>query len=102
MKKTLFTSSLILLGTSIGFAQVKSGGLASGLSTATAELKGVIAPITTFLYVIAAIVGIYGSIRVYSKHQNGDQDTNKAMGQWGFAFVFLIAAGFIIKATFSV
>lgn len=101
MKKALFTSCFIL-ATSFSFAQAQSGGLANGLSAATGELKGVIAPITTFLYVIAAIVGIYGSIRVYSKHQNGDQDTNKAMGQWGFAFVFLIAAGFIIKATFSV
>lgn len=99
MKKAL--SPLFLLVTSIGFAQ-KSGGLASGLSAATSELQSIVEPITTFLYVIAAIVGVFGAIRVFSKHQNGDQDTNKAMGQWGFAFVFLIAAGFIIKATFSV
>ena len=101
MKKALIVSSLVLAST-FCYAQANQGGLANGVSTATGELKGVIQPITTFLYVIAAIVGIYGSIRVYSKHQNGDQDTNKAMGQWGFAFVFLIAAGFIIKATFSV
>lgn len=97
MKKAFIVSCLFLAST-FSYA----GGLADGLNSATGELKGVIQPITTFLYVIAAIVGIYGSIRVYSKHQNGDQDTNKAMGQWGFAFVFLIAAGFIIKATFSV
>lgn len=99
MKKAL--SPLLLFVTSLGFAQ-KSGGLASGLSAATGELQSIVEPITTFLYVIAAIIGVFGAIRVYSKHQNGDQDTNKAMGQWGFAFVFLIAAGFIIKATFSV
>jgi len=99
MKKAL-TTSLILV-TSLGFSQ-KSGGLASGIAGATAELQGIVEPINTFLYIIAAIVGIFGVIRVYSKFQNGDQDTNKAMGQWGFAFVFLIAATFIIKATFSV
>ncbi|WP_459641394.1 DUF4134 family protein [Flavobacterium sp. CGRL2] len=67
-----------------------------------ANFKALLNQLPHFLYVIAAIIGVFGAIRVYSKHQNGDQDTNKAMGQWGFAFVFLIAAGFIIKATFSV
>jgi uncharacterized membrane protein len=99
MKKAL-TSSFIFI-TTFGFAQ-KSGGLANGLSAATSELQGIVEPITTFLYIIAAIIGIFGAIKVYSKHQNGDQDTHKAMGQWGFAFVFLIAANLIIKATFSV
>jgi hypothetical protein len=98
MKKALFSS--LLLVTSIGFAQ-KSGGLAAGLNAATGELQSIVDPITKFMYGFAAIIAIYGAIRVYSKHQNGDQDTNKAMGQWGFAFVFLIAAGFIIDATFS-
>lgn len=101
MKKIIF-STLALCATTLSIAQAQNGGLANGLNSATAELKSVVTPITTFLYVLAAIVGFYGAIRVYSKHQNGDQDTNKAMGQWGFAFVFLIAAGFIIKATFSI
>jgi len=101
MKKALFTSTTLLMSSLI-FAQSNNSGLSAGITQATAEMKSIVGPITTFLYVMAAIIGIFGAIRVYTKHQNGDQDTNKAMGQWGFAFVFLIAAGLIVKATFSV
>lgn len=101
MKKALITLSFLFIASS-SFAQVSSGNLASGLSSAASGLTQLVAPIRTFLYVLAGIIGIYGAIRVYSKHQNGDQDTNKAMGQFGFAFVFLIAAGLVLSAMFGI
>lgn len=101
MKKVLFTLSFLFVASS-SFAQVNSGNLAGGLSNAASGLTQLVAPIRTFLYVLAGIIGIYGAIRVYSKHQNGDQDTNKAMGQFGFAFIFLIAAGLILSAMFGI
>lgn len=101
MKKVLFTSTLLLIAAS-SFAGTNAGDLASGLSSAASGLTQLVAPIRTFLYVLAGIIGIYGAIRVYSKHQNGDQDTNKAMGQFGFAFIFLIAAGLVLSAMFGI
>jgi hypothetical protein len=101
MKKAFITLSFLFIASS-SFAQVSSGNLASGLSSAASGLTQLVAPIRTFLYVLAGIIGIYGAIRVYSKHQNGDQDTNKAMGQFGFAFVFLIAAGLVLSAMFGI
>jgi hypothetical protein len=101
MKKAFVTLSFLFIASS-SFAQVSSGNLASGLSSAASGLTQLVAPIRTFLYVLAGIIGIYGAIRVYSKHQNGDQDTNKAMGQFGFAFVFLIAAGLVLSAMFGI
>ena len=101
MKKALITLSFLFIASS-SFAQVSSGNLATGLSSAASGLTQLVAPIRTFLYVLAGIIGIYGAIRVYSKHQNGDQDTNKAMGQFGFAFVFLIAAGLVLSAMFGI
>lgn len=76
--------------------------LAGGIDAARDELVSVIEPIKSLMYVLCAIVAIFGAIRVYTKHQNGDSDTQKAMGQWGMAFVFLIAAIFIIENVFSV
>lgn len=76
--------------------------LAGGIDAATNELTSVFQPIKTLMYVLCAIVAIFGAVRVYTKHQNGDSDTQKAMGQWGMAFVFLIAAIFIIESVFGV
>jgi len=95
-KRSLIISSLLLA------SYANAQDLAAGIADATAEMTAVFAPLKTFLYIMAAIVGIFGAVRVFNKFQNGDQDTNKAMGQWGFAFIFLIAAGIIISAVFGV
>lgn len=101
MKKAFITLSF-LLAASESFAQSSGNNLVGGITTATSNLTQLIAPLKSFFFVMAAITAFYGGVRVYTKFQNGDQDTNKAMGQWGFGFVFLLAMGFIISAFFGV
>lgn len=74
--------------------------LGEGLDQATNNLSSNFSKIRNFLYILSAVVASYGAIKVYGKFQNQDQDTTKAMGLYGFGFIFFFAAGYIIDATF--
>ena len=100
MKKIVIGGLLLCSG--LMFAQAGSGaGLTNALNAGANDVKGVYAGLTMLLNIIAGLVAIFGIFRVYSKYQNGDQDTNKAIAQFGGAFIFLIAAGFIVKTFFG-
>lgn len=63
-------------------------------------LQAYFQPVTTVIYVIAAIVGLIGGFRIYSKWQNGDQDTQKAAVGWMGAILFILAIAAILQAVF--
>ena len=108
MKLNASKSLLLITFTLFSFyaiAQTPTGGggldpLGSGLDQATTNLTSNMVKIKKFLYIIAGIIATYGTIIVYGKFQNQDQDTSKAMGKFGFGFVFFAAAGYIIDAAF--
>ena len=100
MKKILISSLLFFGG--IIYGQAGSGaGLTNALNAGANDVKGVYTGLVMLLNIIAGLVAIFGILRVYSKYQNGDQDTNKAIAQFGGAFIFLIAAGFVVKTFFG-
>jgi capsular polysaccharide biosynthesis protein len=90
---------MVTTGVSSVFAQ---DGISTGINTATTTLKTYITPITSLAYVIAAIVGIIGAIRIYNKWQGGDRDINKEVMGYGGAAVFLLLAPTVVKAIFGV
>ncbi|TAE39255.1 MAG: DUF4134 domain-containing protein [Runella slithyformis] len=63
-------------------------------------LQAYFQPVTTIIYVIAAIVGLIGGFRIYSKWQNGDQDTQKAAVGWMGAILFILAIAATLQAVF--
>lgn len=63
-------------------------------------LQAYFQPVTTIIYVIAAIVGLVGGFRIYSKWQNGDQDTQKAAVGWMGAILFILAIAATLQAVF--
>jgi hypothetical protein len=84
-------------------ALAQNPGIARGaqaLSAAATDLQQYFEPVTTIIYVIAAVVGIVGGYRVYSKMQNGDQDVQKAAVGWAGSFLFLLSIAAILKAAF--
>lgn len=95
IKKSVLTLSLLLTSYLL-FSQ----DLASGIDEATSELEDIFESIRTFIFVLAAIVATYGAFNVYSKYQSQDQDAAKSAAKFGFGFVFLLTAGFIISAVF--
>lgn len=104
MKKNSIIVLVVLL--IVGSMHAQSGGatgqgLTNALNAGANDVKGVYKGLVNILNIIAGLVAIFGIFRVYSKYQNGDQDTNKAIAQFGGAFIFLIAAGFVVKTFFG-
>jgi len=79
---------------------IYSQNLANGLQAATNELNSIRQPLNLLLNSVMFIVAVVGIVRVFIKYQNGDNDTQKAAMVWGAAFVFALAAKFIVQASF--
>lgn len=96
---------LAALATTTTFAQSvdQTKGIGAGvqvLTQTTRDLQEYFRPMTTVMYVIAAIVGIFGAFRIYSKMQAGDQDVQKSAVNWGGSVLFLLAFAAILQAVF--
>lgn len=102
LKKKLTVWAVFLITTVISAQQNQNQNinLASGIGSAADELQGIFTALKTFLFILAAIVALYGAFNVYSKYQAQDQDAAKSAAKFGFAFVFIMAAAFIIEAVF--
>lgn len=99
MKKTKFLlAGVLFLPVISSYAQ--DMGLNQGIDQASTQLQSVFQSVKTFLFILAAIVALYGGFNVYSKYQSQDQDAAKAAAKFGFGFVFLMAAAFIVEAVF--
>lgn len=99
-KKSIIIIGMSLIG-SITHAQ-QGQALGQALTNAASDAGNIANGLATILNVVAGLVGLFGVFRVYSKYQNGDQDTNKAIGQFGGAFIFLIAASAATRAFFGI
>ncbi|PWJ53419.1 uncharacterized protein DUF4134 [Dyadobacter jejuensis] len=90
-----------LLANSLLFAQtngVQRG--AQALTTLTNDLEAYLDPVTTVIYVVAAITAIIGAFRVFSNWQQGkDNVMSGAMGWFG-AMLFLLIANAVVRAMF--
>jgi len=82
-----------------GYA-IAQNGLSQGIDEATEQLNEVFDSVKTFLFVLAAIVALYGGFNVYSKYQAQDQDSAKSAAKFGFAFIFIMASAFVVEAVF--
>jgi len=56
----------------------------------------------TLLYVIGAVVGLIGAIKVYNKWSSGDQDTSKAAASWFGACIFLVIVATALRSFFGI
>ncbi|MDR1226800.1 MAG: DUF4134 domain-containing protein [Prevotellaceae bacterium] len=75
--------------------------ITSALNTLVTQLKSIFSSVTSFIFAVAAIIGIIGAIIVYSKFSNGDPNATKAATAWGGAVLFLILGGVFLKAAFG-
>lgn len=79
------------------FAQ---GNGMQGITDATSMVTSYFEPAVKLIYCIGAVVGLIGSIKVYSKFSSGDPDTSKTAASWFGACIFLIVAATILKSFF--
>ena len=52
------------------------------------------------LYAVAAVLGLIGGIKVYSKFSSGDPDVSKTAAGWFFACIFLVVAATVLRSFF--
>ncbi|MCY7358450.1 MAG: DUF4134 domain-containing protein [Rudanella sp.] len=94
---------VLATGTTLAQSVDQTKGIGAGvqvLTQTTKQLQDYFRPMTTVMYVIAAIVGIFGAFRIYSKMQAGDQDVQKSAVNWGGSVLFLLAFAAILEAVF--
>jgi len=96
-----------LFFTTTGMAQEAVGdinleGGQEALTEISGEVKGYFTPIVTFIYALAAIVAVFGIIRVYGKFQSGDGSALGAAAQWFGAMIFIVVAVSLVSSFFNI
>lgn len=95
--KGIGVSTLILLNFTSLMAQ---GNGVSALQKANTEILSYVEPITNLFYVICAVIGFIGAVKVYGKWSAGSSDTTRTAASWFGSCVFAIVAVTAIKAFF--
>lgn len=103
VKSTITTIGLGLYSTYLQAQTATLNGDAgvAAIEDAQTQIKKYFAPVTVIIYIIAAIVGMIGAFKVYSKWQNGDQDVQKVAVGWFGSFLFLIIANTVLRSVFG-
>lgn len=101
LQNICLTGSALLFSFGAVFAQnpgIQAG--AQAIQQASSDLQAYFEPVTTLIYIIAALVGLFGGFRIYSKWQNGDQDVQKSAIGWVGAVLFLLSIAAVLQAVF--
>ena len=98
--KALNTALIVLATTTASLAQGGLGAGTTGINDATAAITNYFDPFTLLIYAIAAVVGLYGAIKVFSKWNSGDQDTQKSAMSWFGSCIFLVVVSTVLRAFF--
>ena len=97
MKKRIKSIALFMC---YGISVMAQGNGVAAIEKANAEIKSYIEPMTTLFYVICAVVGFIGAVKVYGKWSSGSPDTTKTAASWFGSCVFAIVAVTAIRAFF--
>lgn len=100
-KQHIFRSVLtavFLLSAHAIFAQGGNG--TAGIQDATTQVTSYFDPLTKLMYAIGAVLGLVGAIKVYSKWNSGDQDTQKTAVSWFGSMIFLVIVATVVRSFF--
>lgn len=76
------------------------GSGANGINDATTLIISYFEPLTRLIFGVAAIVGLIGAIRVYSKFSSGDPNVTQSLAAWFGACIFLVIVGVVLQSFF--
>ena len=97
MKKKVLFSAAVLMAASSAFAQ---GNGMAGITEATNMVTSYFDPLTKLIFAVAAILGLVGGVRVYSKFSSGDPDASKSATALFLSCVFLVIVGTVLRSFF--
>lgn len=80
-------------------ASAQGNGMA-GINEATNMVTSYFDPITKLAYAVAAVLGLIGGIKVYSKFSSGDPDASKSATALFLSCVFLVIVGTVLRSFF--
>ncbi|RZJ62680.1 MAG: DUF4134 domain-containing protein [Hymenobacter sp.] len=100
MTNALNTGALVLTTATAALAQGGLNAGKQGIQDATTAITGYFDPATLLIYAIAAIVGLVGAVKVFSKWNSGDQDTQKSAMGWFGSCIFLAVVATVLRAFF--
>lgn len=75
---------------------------ASGINEATSKVTSYFEAGCNLMYAIGAVLGLIGAIKVYSKWNSGEPDTNKVAAAWFGSCVFLVVVATVLKSFFGI
>lgn len=97
MKKSAIFLILMLPASLTSFAQ---GNGMAGICEATNMVTSYFDPLTKLIFAVAAVLGLVGGVRVYSKFNSGDPDASKSATALFLSCVFLVIVGTVLRSFF--
>lgn len=91
---------LMLMMIMVNLTVHAAGDGGAGIEQATTMIRGYFDKGVSLMYVVAAVIGLIGAIKVYSKWSSGDPDTTKIAAGWFGACVFLAVSAAVLRAFF--
>lgn len=75
---------------------------ASGINQATSQVRSYFDAGCNLMYAIGAVLGLIGAVKVFSKWNSGEPDTNKVAAAWFGSCVFLMVVATVLKSFFGI
>jgi hypothetical protein len=91
------TAGLVLVSL---YASAQDG--VAGLNEANTKVRGYFTAGTNLMYACGAVLGLVGAIKVFTKWNQGDNDTSKVAASWFGSCIFLVVVATVIKSFFGV
>jgi hypothetical protein len=95
LKTLMFLCALV----TVNYCFAQDG--AAGINQATSQVKSYFDAGCNLMYAIGAVVGIVGAVKVFSKWNAGEPDTNKVATAWFGSCVFLVIVATVLKSFFG-
>ncbi|REA60174.1 carbamoyl phosphate synthetase [Dyadobacter luteus] len=85
----------------ISFYASAQDGVA-GLNEANLKVRSYFVAGTNLMYACGSVLGLVGAIKVFTKWNQGDNDTSKVAASWFGSCIFLVVVATVIKSFFNV
>lgn len=100
--RMMLCSAMVILIGADALGQAGTPNVDGALSTANSSLRNYFGLASQIMYAVGGIVGLVGAIKVYSKWNEGDNNTGKTAAAWFGSCIFLVMIGVAIKTFFGV
>lgn len=89
----------LMLAVVFAFSAAAQNGEA-GIRAAATQVSGYFDTGCDLVYAIGAVVGLIGAVKVFSKWNAGEPDTNKVAAAWFGSCIFLVVVATVLKSFF--